>query len=489
MEKALLLDLKTISKDFKEFLDAPKSERVILTAPFGAGKTYFLKSFFKEYSEYNVVYLRPVNYSVANNEDIFRLIKHDILFELLKHPGIEFENLHFDNTTVAYFFIQKDFTELLKPFVALLPELGKKIHDAITGFEKLFQTFKKYKKDVESGTKEEVVDFLQRLSLEEGSIYESGIITQTIVQFVNSLKQHNEKTVLVIDDLDRIDPAHIFRILNVFAAHFDLDDIKENKFNFDHIILVCDIENIRKIFSSVYGQDVDFNGYVNKFYTKHPFYLNNKKSLSTKLDGWLRAIHVDNSFAQELLQESDNIFRKWLVFFLTRMINNGNLTLRALKAINEYQYKNYRFSLMGNWKFESHQFGMFQIFDFLIFIFGGNINLFKRALESTTFTLTESADHLSLESHYTDYLVGELLMFFYYRENGFKPNTYRIMHNDKSYVYKIPDRIDRSGYILSQIDRSGKSLEDQPDFGRIDMDELMKNFFHVYAKTLDRRIY
>ncbi len=65
--------------------------------------------------------------------------------------------------------------------------------------------------------------------------------------------------------MDRIDPEHIFRIFNVFSAQFDLDK-DENKFGFDKIILVCDLDNIRNIFANKYGQNVDFSGYIDKFY-------------------------------------------------------------------------------------------------------------------------------------------------------------------------------------------------------------------------------
>ena len=36
--------------------------------------------------------LAPVNYSVSINEDVFKLIKYDILFELLLHHGLRLDN-------------------------------------------------------------------------------------------------------------------------------------------------------------------------------------------------------------------------------------------------------------------------------------------------------------------------------------------------------------------------------------------------------------
>src|SRR5690606_11957375 len=107
------------------------------------------------------------------------------------------------------------------------------------------------------------------------------IITQIIERKIQSLKvtkdNQTKETVLIIDDLDRIDPEHIFRILNVFGAHFENGQFESfssytcNKFNFDKVILVCDINNIRNIFHSKYGTATDFAGYIDKFYTHEIF--------------------------------------------------------------------------------------------------------------------------------------------------------------------------------------------------------------------------
>ena len=69
----------------------------------------------------------------------------------------------------------------------------------------------------------------------------------------------HKKVVLIVEDLDRIDPAHLFRILNIFSAHIDYcyknavipdRSIVGNKFGFDNIVLVCDFSNIKK-YSSI----------------------------------------------------------------------------------------------------------------------------------------------------------------------------------------------------------------------------------------------
>lgn len=88
--------------------------------------------------------------------------------------------------------------------------------------------------------------------------------------------------------MDRIYPAHLFRILNVLLVHIDYcykDFVKPdtslvgNKFEIDNIVLVIDYHNLRSIYRHFYGQHTDFNGYISKFLSGIPFYysLENQK--------------------------------------------------------------------------------------------------------------------------------------------------------------------------------------------------------------------
>ena len=94
---------------------------------------------------------------------------------------------------------------------------------------------------------------------------------------------------LVVEDLDRIDPAHLFRILNIFSAHIDYCykyghkaevSIAGNKFGLDNIVLVCDFSNIRKLFRHFYGGSTDFKGYIGKFLSSAPYTYSSNPQLS-----------------------------------------------------------------------------------------------------------------------------------------------------------------------------------------------------------------
>ena len=134
---------------------------------------------------------------------------------------------------------------------------------------------------------------MDEFTQQKGGIYEFDPISQIIYQLIKDIKDQNGKqVVLVIEDMDRIDPAHIFRILNVFSAHWDIRDYSEqklidgdplNKYNFDKILLVCHFQNIKNIFHHLYGELTDFTGYIHKFSTSTPY----EYSLADVIEEWL----------------------------------------------------------------------------------------------------------------------------------------------------------------------------------------------------------
>ena len=76
--------------DFKQVFDI--ESRMILSAKFGDGKSYFLNKFINSFdpkrNDYYFITLHPVNYVVEDNKDIIEYIKRDILFQLIKDDRI-----------------------------------------------------------------------------------------------------------------------------------------------------------------------------------------------------------------------------------------------------------------------------------------------------------------------------------------------------------------------------------------------------------------
>ena len=116
-----------------------------------------------------------------------------------------------------------------------------------------------------------------------GCIYEEDGYTKLIRMAIEWISQDHslngeerkaKKPVLIIEDLDRLDPKHLFRILNVVSAHIDdsnRPDIVGNKFGFNNIVLVMDYDVTKHIFHHFYGEQACYEGYMSKFLSREPF--------------------------------------------------------------------------------------------------------------------------------------------------------------------------------------------------------------------------
>lgn len=243
------------------------NERAILSAKFGDGKTYFLNKFKEKYSKegYYFITLYPVNYSVAENADVFEYIKRDIIIQLAEDDilsNIDFEKI------VTSICSWENAKELITYLLTFLPagnfyaKLLEKGEAFIKKYEEKKETYKK---------------FLTNIELQKGSIYEHDAYTKMIEEAIAYIQRYlNKKTVLIIEDLDRIDPAHLFRILNVLGAHLDYkykeNSSSSNKFGFNNIITVFDYDITEHIFHHFYGEKANYHGYINKFKVHQPFH-------------------------------------------------------------------------------------------------------------------------------------------------------------------------------------------------------------------------
>lgn len=123
------------------------------------------------------------------------------------------------------------------------------------------------------------------------SLYFEDSATKLIRQSIRDWRKTNgKKIVLVVEDLDRLDPAHLFRILNVFSAHMDFiyrnGDVPDitlvgSKFGFDSVVFVLEYENLKRLFKHFYGDDKAFTGYINKFIPQGYFEYSLRKSANS----------------------------------------------------------------------------------------------------------------------------------------------------------------------------------------------------------------
>lgn len=261
--------------------------RTILSAKFGDGKTYFLSKFIKKRNRSFVfITLHPINYQVLENKDIFELIKRDVLFQITVN-GMLSEDLDVDDQTALAFYIQNNYmsvAESVLSYINLLhssPEVSKGILAALSANKLLIKLKKKViEKKKEYKTIDSLEEFIDKVNMLP--VLEEDVVTKIIQDSIDEYKMKHPKKriVLLIEDMDRLDPAHLFRIMNVFSAHLDTDEkffIENsrkyfyNKFHFDNIVFVMDYNNTRKIFEHFYGENTNFEGYIQKFASKGLF--------------------------------------------------------------------------------------------------------------------------------------------------------------------------------------------------------------------------
>lgn len=258
----------SLEDDFAAYLQ--QENVVFFTGKFGSGKTSFLQQFFRERQEqYHVVSLHLVDYQMYSDEEIVDLIKYDVLTALLKYDGPKKAEQDAQK--------QEEWRELLlgtliwgwiKSAVESVPFLSQ-LSKQYNELEVLAKEYGSYQKDSLKHKEKKLVEELQnRISNLHRTTHgkEYGFLARKLREQTGTERQ----SVLVIDDLDGLDPTHIFRILNILTAHGirQEKDGGGNVFCFDKVILVGDINNIEKIFHHQYGDDSDFAGYIDKFTAK-----------------------------------------------------------------------------------------------------------------------------------------------------------------------------------------------------------------------------
>lgn len=324
------ISIESASEKFSEHLKQPQNNRILFSGKFGTGKSYFLKKYFEQRDEeYNLFWLSPVNYVVGANQDIFEWIKIDIAKELLKKKSFAKDSEKYSTNFLIQAYLYNNASTV---FTDLMTTIGDAIIKAKTGFsflkdfQKHIKEYNKYVKTLKSESRselEKIEDYLADAFQIKGSIYEDDLTTQTLRASVEYLKYKegtNKKNILVIDDLDRLDPEHIFRILNILSVHNDHFD--SNKFGFDKVILVCDLKNIEHIYRHKYGEHTDFIGYIDKFYTYEPFYF-------TIYDAIIR--YCNSEYAQENIDYEN---RMTMVYVLHYFYKAKMLRIRNLKKIS-----------------------------------------------------------------------------------------------------------------------------------------------------------
>ncbi|QMU30828.1 P-loop NTPase fold protein [Adhaeribacter radiodurans] len=375
---------------FKQHLDNFRNERIIFSGIFGIGKSYFLEKYFDaEREDYVAINLKPINYSISNNEDIFRLIKYDILYELIFTHDLQLVVESVDRSTAYGVLLEDKAPDLLESFLPLIPLLNKEAPDLspLSVFIKKllpnFSEIEKIRKDVNLNFRLE--EFVKEI--DKNFLFESDFITSFIEKSLDTLSNKDNKKsklkVLIIDDLDRIDPEHTFRLFNIFSAHLDYHKSTVNKFGFDKVIFVCDIDNIRNLFTTRYGANVDFTGYIDKFFSTEIYYFNNDEEIATATNRILESIDFGKYkefFKEHLFKYDDD--DSLLFFLLKECILSGSLNIRRIKSAygNKFNFSEKELKLRNPKHIYNIHVPVTIAFEILVWLFG-SIESLDKALQ------------------------------------------------------------------------------------------------------------
>lgn len=359
-QEPILITTQYEAEKFATFLALPDNHRILFSGRYGSGKTFFLHEFFttRKKDEYETFHLFPTNYAIAQNEDVVKLLQFDILYELLIKGYLAPSAKMFSTKETMASFVQSNFPKIIKDVISHCGKIGKKLSDVFDTYTQLATQYEDFDKRVNQSEEDKAREEFYKLMNE----VEYNATTE-LIEMVNSTI--DKQKVLIVDDLDRIDPEHIFRLLNLFSAqtsnyfsaHWPISQ-DEKRYGFDKIIFVCDINNIRNIFRAKYGDGVDFAGYIDKFYSIAPYFFNNNRMVAQE------AYRFVASIESEWPQDDRHQFTS-----LVRMLLFHNvITLRKLKekefAYWEYPLHKYPTLVRGNNAFSVG------IMDFILFLYG-----------------------------------------------------------------------------------------------------------------------
>lgn len=276
-QKDTIIPMGGAIKEFEKHLKS--HPRTILSARFGDGKSFFLEAVEKKLQKrFLMLKIYPVNYQVAENQDIFEYIKRDLLFQLYG-KGLVPDTYEIPDGIASYFFLLNNWEQFAEETLKVLScfDASNTIKATLGAAKFLKEMKKKYDAFKKDGGKigERLDNFLE--TFDQKGIYEADPITSILVDIIKSWKKQypRRKVCLVFEDMDRIDPAHIFRILNVISAHMDYgykygysptsNSLVGNKFGVHNIVVSLDYDNLKHIFHHFYGPKASFEGYINKF--------------------------------------------------------------------------------------------------------------------------------------------------------------------------------------------------------------------------------
>ena len=440
----LNIDVSEKVKDFVQYLDS--TDRIILSARFGDGKTHLLNTLRNDEmanKEYEFFTIYPVNYSVAPNEDVFEYIKRDIIVQLNERGLLNNIDLEAIFDSLINF---EDVASVISFLLSLLP--GGPLYDnAFKIFRKIRKNYKKKKRTADK--------YLSTFANQKGCIYEEDGYTKLIREAIKWMgedhytgghKWKGKKPVLIIEDLDRLEPKHLFRILNVISAHMEdrhTPDKVGNKFGFHNIVLVMDYDATKHIFHHFYGAGACYEGYMSKFLSREPFRYSIQQEMVKEIEeklakglGLAYAFTIFETFREKLSQSSIRDLNKLALL-------NTEDYIKAEYVINHPSQPNNTITILNS----------FPIFHLLVYMIESGMT--KEEIKQM---FIKAEDSISRENDIT--IVKEFLKLTYPIYRTYIFNINKIATTSDVFIFNV----DNKNNIVTNVtvEYTGERVSQQP---------------------------
>ena len=462
----ILITTQYEAERFETFLALPDNHRILFSGKYGSGKTFFLHEFFttRKKDEYEIFHLFPTNYAIAKNEDVIKLLHFDILYELLVKGYLVPSEKMFSTKESLSSFVQNNLPKIIKDVVSHCGKIGKKLSDVFDTYTQWAAKYEAFDKGINQNAEDKAREAFYKLMNE----VEYNATTE-LIEMVNSTI--DKQKVLIVDDLDRIDPEHIFRLLNLFSAqtsnyfsaHWPIGQ-DDNRYGFDKIIFVCDIDNIRNIFRAKYGDGVDFTGYIDKFYSIAPYLFNNNNIVA----------HEAHRFVASINSEWPKDDRHQFTSLVRMLLFHNVISLRKLKE-KESAYWEYPLRKYPTLARENNAFSV-GLMDFVLFLYGTKedaLDAMRHHPEEITIELLEKSD----------YRIVDLFIPFLQPDHSLKVGdtfTYQNQILNLKLTYKCePYRRDVYAIIINIASYDGSIRTKIPFF------QLLSIAFENYCKLIE----
>ena len=456
-----------VAKEFNNHLQLSDNKRILFSGKFGVGKSSFLNYYFdspENKLKYEVFNISPVDYSAASDDDIILYLKYDLVNLLTeRYPDV------IDKTTVSMLtagsvYFQYNFVQLLSSLLLVLPYFG-------SGWHKFYELMSEHKVEYEriKAHAESDLPILKEFNSEveqkAGGIRQVAAIDDFLTRNLTAVKKGKE-AVLIIDDVDRIDPHHVFRIINVFTAHFSGNKLSE-QFGFDKLILVCDEDNLRKMYTHFFGVNVDYNGYVDKFYSHSIFRFNNRMAATQLVELMFRDFNISGSATtKHMVEYYKNPLFEVMQNITVELFKFGQITLKTLESIRRSSIivEEREIVISRYERFKNYSFMIVMVIDVLSKVFGGAERL------KQCFDHAEAQGAKLPEGR--EYHLGEIVAVLNLRQvHGFmrirsEPYAYRIPNSQHDLLYKAEySRIRGSNAMaVSAVILEPNNLHGESDF-------------------------